>query len=228
MNDGQHTGQNRPLERSKSRKSPVKRSGNESYSSSDDSQISDSDRSHDSEDDSFMEVDSMVRLERLQQEAEIANNIQKSYRNLMTTIRIMVDQLYAKIGEFGAERGEKRKQRQEEPFSHSSATSQKRTRTPSIQRLTPAIQREIPAVQHETVEDVKLAASDTLDVLFQVDQTKAQPKYDRKPRSLLYNIAPTSSHLSKLMVATGIDGNMNFWNSESRQVVKTLDDTNLG
>jgi hypothetical protein len=61
MNDGQHTGQNRPLDRSKSRKSPVKRSASESYSSSDDSQISDSDRSYDSEDDSFMEVDSMFR-----------------------------------------------------------------------------------------------------------------------------------------------------------------------
>ena len=30
------------------------------------------------------------------------------------------------------------------------------------------------------------------------------------------------------MVTTLINGNMNFWYSESRQVVETLDDTNLG
>jgi hypothetical protein len=30
------------------------------------------------------------------------------------------------------------------------------------------------------------------------------------------------------MVTTAIDGNMNFWNSESREVVKTLDKAKLG
>lgn len=77
------------------------------------------------------------------------------------------------------------------------------------------------------VDNVKLAASNTLDLLFQIDQKKASMKYERKPRGLLYNVAPKESPLSKLLVSSSIDGHIYLWDSEERGVVNTLDRSKL-
>jgi hypothetical protein len=78
-----------------------------------------------------------------------------------------------------------------------------------------------------TIDNVKLASSDKLDLLFQIDQKKAKLTYIRKPRSLIYNTAPQANHLNHLMVSSCLGGSVYFWNSKKRTVVNTLDKNQL-
>ncbi|KAJ2958027.1 hypothetical protein NQZ79_g6376 [Umbelopsis isabellina] len=78
------------------------------------------------------------------------------------------------------------------------------------------------------IDNVRLASSDTLDVLYQIEQKEATAKYDRKPRSLLYNIAPTSSsHLDKLLISTTMNGDIHMWNSKTRKIMTTVHKSDL-
>ncbi|KAM3579949.1 hypothetical protein VKS41_007667 [Umbelopsis sp. WA50703] len=84
-------------------------------------------------------------------------------------------------------------------------------------------ERSEPEPANVKVDNVRLASSNTLDVLFQIDQKEATTKYDRKPRSLLYNIAPqSSSHLEKLLISTTMNGDIHMWNSKTRKIMSTV------
>jgi hypothetical protein len=49
--------------------------------------------------------------------------------------------------------------------------------------------------------------------LFAVRKITSEQKFSKKPRSLLYNIADGNSGrgLSELMIATSLDGELQFW-----------------
>jgi hypothetical protein len=66
-----------------------------------------------------------------------------------------------------------------------------------------------------------------VDLLFQIDQKKAKLTYGKKPRSLIYNNAPQSKHLSHLMVSSCLDGSIYFWNSKTRTIMNTIDKQKL-
>ncbi|KAG2178880.1 hypothetical protein INT43_001726 [Umbelopsis isabellina] len=66
------------------------------------------------------------------------------------------------------------------------------------------------------------------------DRPEAEPlnvkidNYNRKPRSLLYNIAPTScSYLYKFLVSTTMNGDIHTTNCETRKMITTVPQTDL-
>lgn len=84
-----------------------------------------------------------------------------------------------------------------------------------------------PSKAAVTIDNVKLATSDKLDLLFQIDQKKAKMTYIRKPRSLVYNNAPQADYLNHLMVSSCLGGSVYLWNSKKRTVVNTIDRSQL-
>lgn len=94
--------------------------------------------------------------------------------------------------------------------------------------LLKAHQQETPSSKVAvTIDNVKLATSDKLDLLFQIDQKKAKVTYIRKPRSLIYNTAPQADYLNHLMVSSCLGGSVYLWNSKKRTVVNTIDRSQL-
>jgi len=242
VQDTQNIDQHNDFEREKTRKRSGSRKKSVTYSSSEDSRTSDSDSddSSASDADSFADSklrnalksqgqvhDLMLKLERLrarherytQQAALTAKRIQNTCRSLERTMRIMADQFCVKAEDPGTPRSGKRKLSVAEPSM--SPALQKRSREKSLKSPEPQPYAEVK------VDNVKLAASNTLDLLFQIDQKKASMKYERKPRGLLYNVAPKESPLSKLLVSSSIDGHIYLWDSEERGVVNTLDRSKL-
>ncbi|KAI9310497.1 hypothetical protein BX666DRAFT_1179033 [Dichotomocladium elegans] len=71
-------------------------------------------------------------------------------------------------------------------------------------------------------ENVKLASQDVCDLYLYRNQDVKNTAVQKKPRSLLYNIAPDHSDMKDLMVSTSLKGDMQFWNAKSRTMIKTV------
>ncbi|KAG2183600.1 hypothetical protein INT43_006606 [Umbelopsis isabellina] len=155
--------------------------------------------------------------------AQTAKAIQKTGRNLERTMRTMADVTFAKYynSHSSSETQETLPKQPKRQNTVSEELPQNRsTEEPPHKKLKEHSDAEPPNVK---IDNVRLASSDTLDVLYQIDQKKATTKYDRKPRSLLYNIAPaSSSHLNKLLVSTTMNGDIHMWNCDTRKIMTTV------
>lgn len=63
--------------------------------------------------------------------------------------------------------------------------------------------------------------------LYTVRQKNGSIMSNKKPRSLLYNIADSSSDMSELMITTSLDGELQFWNTRDRRKIKTIGQAHL-
>ncbi|KAI8581645.1 hypothetical protein K450DRAFT_230506 [Umbelopsis ramanniana AG] len=167
-----------------------------------------------------------------------AKNIQKTCRTLEKTMRVMAEHFFsdspdprsrAKPSAIKGESSENESGRLlQEPTNSKRKHSSISIHQPSINEQSKR-PKEIPPSTPVavTIDNVKLASSDKLDLLFQIDQKKAKVTYMRKPRSLIYNTAPQAKHLNHLMVSSCLGGSVYLWNSKKRTIVNTIDKSRL-
>ncbi|CAO3691766.1 unnamed protein product [Umbelopsis ramanniana] len=165
--------------------------------------------------------------------SDAAKNIQKTCRTLEKTMRVMAEHFFSdgtdsrprtKSSTMKGESSENDLVRApHEPTSIKRKLSTVSIPQSSTHEHTKRPKETPPSKVAVTIDKVKLAASDKLDLLFQIDQKKAKMSYIRKPRSLIYNTAPQANYLDQLMVSSCLGGSVYLWNSKKRTVVNTID-----
>ncbi|KAI8368295.1 uncharacterized protein BYT42DRAFT_617835 [Radiomyces spectabilis] len=108
-----------------------------------------------------------------------------------------------------------------------SDTKRQRFAESSIQADLPSSSRFVPppVVRPPAPEaEIQLGSQDTCDLYLQRKQTVDTTSFIKKPRSLIYNIAAddADNDMKDLMVATSLEGDLQFWNASTRSNVKTL------
>lgn len=72
-------------------------------------------------------------------------------------------------------------------------------------------------------KEIGFGRSQTMDI-YTVRRKQGDVVFNKKPRSLLYNIADDSmgKGMNELMIATSLDGELQFWNAAERRRIKTI------
>ncbi|KAI7901138.1 WD40-repeat-containing domain protein [Cokeromyces recurvatus] len=98
------------------------------------------------------------------------------------------------------------------------STSKLITNTGTVKKTAPKMN----AVK-KVYTELDFGTNDTMDI-FTVRKQQGSIMFNKKPRSILYNIAGDSlgQAMSELMITTSLDGELHFWNSSSRQKIKTI------
>ncbi|KAG0167274.1 hypothetical protein DFQ30_006224 [Apophysomyces sp. BC1015] len=82
-------------------------------------------------------------------------------------------------------------------------------------------ERQPEAIEHA---EIPIATEEYCDLYLHRSQHVVNKGFDKKPRSLLYNIAQdgTKPCINDLMVTTSLDGNLSFWDASTKRHLKTI------
>ncbi|KAG0795648.1 hypothetical protein G6F21_001943 [Rhizopus arrhizus] len=86
----------------------------------------------------------------------------------------------------------------------------------------------LPVKTHKNIVDIPYATKRTMDI-YTIRAKESDMVFVKKPRSIMYNIAEDSSnkHLSNLMIATSLAGDVQFWNAKEKRMLKTIGSDHL-
>ncbi|KAL7321521.1 hypothetical protein PS15m_001283 [Mucor circinelloides] len=99
---------------------------------------------------------------------------------------------------------------------------QQTTKTPAPRTSAPSFPKPKRHVARD-FKEISFGRSQTMDI-YTIRRKQGDVVFNKKPRSLLYNIADDSMSkgMNELMITTSLDGELQFWNATERRRIKTI------